>query len=395
MPPDPDTPDARAHALKCVLALALLGGVLLSPRLWLSSRAYPLAPVGDLLPPLPTPWDLLGLLALLLLPATLLAPTRPRLALLVLVGVGTLLALQDQSRWQPWFYQYLLMLAALAFYPWGNPVAPPGSRQGPLNACRLVVAGLYFWSGLQKVNASFVTEVYPWLLEPSQHWLPGPVAELLGRAGWAVGLGEAGIGLGLLVPLLRPLAIALALLMHVFILAAIGPTGHHWNTVVWPWNVAMVLFVLLLFGRSRDVSLRAILWPGRCVPHWAALVLCGLLPALNFAERWDSYLSASLYSGTTLDGSLLLSERALRRLPDEVRRHATRGDDGRQRLDLWAWSFAELNVPPYPERRVYRRIAHSLVAPGDGPGDVVLVISERPSWRSTRRRETTYEASQR
>jgi hypothetical protein len=42
-------------------------GFLLSPKLWLRSRLYPLTPVSAFLHPIPWPFDLLVFLALLLL----------------------------------------------------------------------------------------------------------------------------------------------------------------------------------------------------------------------------------------------------------------------------------------------------------------------------------------
>jgi hypothetical protein len=38
---------------------------------------------------------------------------RPRALILTFVGLLTVLALLDQTRWQPWVYQYLFMFGAL------------------------------------------------------------------------------------------------------------------------------------------------------------------------------------------------------------------------------------------------------------------------------------------
>ena len=58
-----------------------------------------------------------------------------------------LIAVQDQPRWQPWFYQYALMFLAIA-------VAGREHPESALHTCRFLVAATYFWSGLAKLNSS-------------------------------------------------------------------------------------------------------------------------------------------------------------------------------------------------------------------------------------------------
>lgn len=375
----------RLAWLTRVLALALLCGLLLSPKLWLSTRSYPLTPVTDALPPIPAPLDALWFYALLLLLVAITVLPKPRLAMLVFVGLAGLLSLWDQSRWQPWFYQYLFMLGALAFRPWNQARHEP---QPSLNACRLIVASIYWWSGLQKLNFCFVTDVYPWLLEPLLPRLPEAVQPwVVAGAGVAPYL-EAGIGLGLLFRPSRNVAVLLAVAMHVLVLLALGPFGHNWNTVVWPWNVAMMAFVLLLFWRTPTVSCPRLVWPGRFAYGWVTLLLFGVLPGLNFWNLWDSYLSANLYSGTTLDANLYVTDEVRQRLPEAVQPHIQMDITGQYRVDVFGWSIQELNVPPYPERRIYRHIARTIATFAEEPGDVILVIQERPDRQSGVRQET-------
>jgi hypothetical protein len=125
--------------LKTILSLGFLSGVLISMRLWTADRFYPTTPVFEGLPSFSGAVDYAGFGALLvLLAAVLFRRSRwPALALLALV---ILLAALDQSRLQPWVYQYSFMLAALAL------CRAPGDA---LDVCRLILAGTYLWSGLQ------------------------------------------------------------------------------------------------------------------------------------------------------------------------------------------------------------------------------------------------------
>src|SRR5262249_23871512 len=150
------TPCAEAEQkllwLKITIPAALICAFGLSWRLWISSRLFPLSPVSSHLPAVPFPLDVMwfGLLLGLLLGIMIVAQPRKLIfSFLVLAG---LLCLWDQSRWQPWFYQYCLMLAAIGVYAWKSPEAR--QDQAALNAIRAIVAFTYFWSGLQKLNAN-------------------------------------------------------------------------------------------------------------------------------------------------------------------------------------------------------------------------------------------------
>lgn len=382
----------RVYFLLWVLAAATLCGLLLSPNLWLSSRTYPLTPVWDRLPTIPHPWDWLWFGVLLALLGASVAAPRPSLPILAFLVLAGLLSLWDQTRWQPWWYQYLFLFATLGFAL--RRPEEPGRRQAGLDGCRLIVASIYVWSGLQKINVSFADIVHPYLMEPLLRLLPESWRAVVQQAGWYVGLVETGIGLSLLVwPLCYP-AVVLAVGMHTVILASLGPWGHNWNSVVWPWNLAMMLFVVILFWRRRPTASWRIFWPQRLCITRLTLLLFGVLPLLSFFGLWDAYLSAALYSGNTLQGEVYIDAQTWNALPPAVQeRHtAWAGDEEylpgpAYSVDLANWAFQELNVPPYPARRVYRSLARSLARKA-GSTDVFLIIEEPPDWQTGKRART-------
>jgi hypothetical protein len=379
------TTPRRAAILTGILAVALLSGMLLSPKLWLSSRFYPLAPISDHLPPIPSPLDVIWFGSILLLLAASVLPRFRRWLLTALLVLAATYTLWDQSRWQPWVYQYLAMLTALAWAAWRSD--SPHAEEAALNVCRFIVAATYAWSGVQKMNATFVSDVYPWLLQPLLTVLPRALHPLASGLGPAVPFVELAVGVGLLLRPVRAFAIWGAVVMHLLLLVILGPTGYRWNTVVWPWNAAMILMVLLLFWRTPELTVRAILWPRDCLYARAVLLLFGVLPGLHLVGLWDAYLSASLYSGNTLEAYVVISPEQREQLPAVVLPEVEpRGE--RWRLTLSTWSMREMNVPDYPARRVYLRLAEEL-ARRTGE-EVTLVIAEQPHWRSGERRETTY-----
>jgi hypothetical protein len=398
---------SRWQFLKCTLAAAMLCGLMLSPRLWLSARSYPLVPVWDGLPTVPAPWDWLVLGVLVAALGAVVVAPRPRLAMLVFVILAGVWSLWDQTRWQPWFYQYLVMFAVLALGP-----APedPERGQGSLNACRLIVAGMYVWSGLQKVNVLFAADIFPWLMEPVLKHLPAECHEYLRGRGWEAAYLECAVGLGLLVWPLRQVAVVGAVVMHLLVLFSLGPWGHAWNTVVWPWNVAMMVFVVVLFGRTGQVQPWHILWPRRCLVARVALVLFGVMPLFNFFEWWDSYLSAALYSGNTPSARVYISQEVYDRLPPEVRTayvtlrvDATLDDPCPYEVDIFNWAMEEMNVPNYPAERVSRGLARRLaelpektaatglenLAPREDRScvRVILILQGRADWQTGDRQE--------
>lgn len=383
---------ARAEWLKAALALALASGMLLSLRLWLSDRDYPLVPVLPWLPAIPAPLDWIWLGAVLLLLGLVAAMPRPGRLIAALLGLALLLCAWDQSRWQPWAYVYLCMLGALGAGWWN--ASPDRAPEAALNICRLIMAATYFWSGVQKLNASFVKIVFPWLLEPLTDHLAWDISRISPYAAVGAALLEGLLGVGLVTRRFRNLSVVLVVIMHLLILLSIGPLGQNWNVVVWPWNLAMMSFVVILFWRTEGAP-RAV-FPAAANPlhlaalHLAALLLFGLLPALSFFEWWDDYLSASLYSGTPLRGSLDLSPAAYRALPEAAQQDAKRTKSGRYVLDLTDWSMRVTNVPAYPARRVMRRVAESLAAEAKAAGGVVLVVEERPTWLVGNRKITRH-----
>lgn len=81
----------------------------------------------------------------------------------------------------------------------------------------------------------------------------------------------------------RPAAFYCGIAMHVFILLVLGPVGHRFNVVIWPWNLAMIVFLFILFfRRTEEPALRDIVWGRGFMFQKVALILFGVMPALSF-----------------------------------------------------------------------------------------------------------------
>jgi hypothetical protein len=374
----------KVRLLKAVLALALLCGFTLSRRLWYSTpgRLYPSVPVFDFLPRVAPLLSYVWFGALVVLLVLVAVRAHARAYAAAFAALASVYVLFDVSRLQPWFYQYLFMTAALAAYSRRDEDA-----REPLRACALVVACVYFWSGAQKLNPQFFAEVLPSLAAPYLARLPASFARLPAPLGALIPLTEICAGVMLLTRKWRRVGVVLALVTHAAVLLLFVPFRR--NNVIWPWNVAMAAFVLILFRRGADGA-RDFL-PRRALSlQTAALVLFGLMPFLSLFGLWGQYLSSALYSGNVARAEFTLSERVAGKLPPRVQSKLRPAQDGFT-LDLGHWSYAELNVPAFPSEKVRARAAATLCEFAESPADVRLEVKEPPRFFGGGARTKTFD----
>ncbi len=351
------------------MLLGLLAGLALSQKLWLSSRLYPLTPVFPFIRPYNPPADRVVFYAVIFLLALLcIAPKRH--FLIAALALLFLLAMQDQSRWQPWFYQYVLMLLVLAF-------AGDSREEALLNTCCMIVAATYFWSGLAKFNPHFINELFPALLEPlaGKRLAHDPIVHSLGVTAAFI---ESATGAALLFPRVRVTALSCAIAMHLFIFISLGPLGHNFNGVVWPWNAAMIAFLFILFfRRTKPFGFREVVWGRNFLFQRIVFLLFGVMPALSFFGLWDQYLSSALYSGNRNSGVIYMTDAVYDRLPGELQNYVTDEGPNRNGLDINSWSYFELSVPSYPEIRIYRSVARKFCSYASDGAGIELRIEDK------------------
>jgi hypothetical protein len=366
---------SRLYYLRLTIIIAYLTGIALSHKLWIgASRTFPTVPLIEGLG-IATPYAEYLLSPLLIIALAFSAiSNRPRRYLIAATVLTFFLILLDQSRLQPWLYQYLVMLSALGWYSGYNSDRAASDYGLAIN--QLVIAALYFWSGVQKLNWAFCHEVAPSLLAPYF----GRLAHLP-AIGIGIAICEALVGVCLLVRRTRHVAVFSAISMHSLILILL--ISQRQNSIVWPWNIGMIFMVPLLFWRTEiNVWKRLLRFDeSNSMGHFAkaVLVICGVLPGFSFIGLWDRYLSAALYAGNTSVAVVHLSDRVRSQLPPPVRSHLFMTKDGQLMLPFYEWSMAELNVPPYPEARIYEALTRRLCGYAEDPREVKLIVKESPA----------------
>lgn len=434
-PVPPETPCATGDVarLRAVLGVATVVMLVLSWPLWITTDAFPRVPFTPGLPEVPAAgsWTLFALLlAALALAAVGIAW---KTALGGAIGILTFLVLEDQHRFQPWVYQFVMVGLVLA-------AMPPAQA---LRYARWWFAGLYLHSGLSKLDLSFcremgnlflTTALRPAGVDPSgwpSHWrtaaiLAMPAAEILMAA-------------ALVIRRTRRIGLVGILALHAALLEILGPWGLRHSTIVIVWNVAMMVEATVLFwprrmrtapglddstlldsGRAwllpslatarqeprppgnRNTHLRTALEARFLRGKWvSARVLSGTFAALVTAlfwaaviaplgERWgwlDAWPAHALYASHVERTWVELNPEE-DAWPNELAPFTTsRGLSDGAPFDLTRWSLAVRGVPVYPQARACNGLAEALAARYRGRVMVRLIRADRADrWTDRRRR---------
>ena len=295
------------------------------------------------------------------LAALLLFPLRPFFLLFVCFCFSALVA-GDVMRLHPWVLQCALLFGVSA---WGI-----GRRQEKslLGLFSLVVGGMYFWSGVSKLNYSFVAGEFPLFIGAGSLSLSPAVVAVAGLCAAVVEMVAGGL---LLFGKGRRCAAIVLIGMHLFILIVLGPFGHNHNRMVWPWNVMMMGLLALLYFRAAPACVQ---W-SFATPILAGIVslVVLLLPCARLVGDYPAYLSWDLYSGRVWKGNLefALEERAT--LPEDLTSQAE-VVDGKGVVSLGKYVEQHLGAPPWPERWALTEIARSICVRAGSPGSLRLIL---------------------
>lgn len=343
----PLLPEEKNGWLLKITCIFWLFAKLIGWRVWTTYRLFPTAPVFERLDHVPPAVHLILFLLQVLFIVALLFPIKNKIVLIGLLAAEIFSCLLDQNRMQPYEYQYIFIVFVF--------LANINSPKFIPAAVIFILAATYFYSGLNKLNEGFIQAMWTKAILRSFFKLPPAIAGMrwLYYSGYLAGFIELVAGLGLLFPGTQKKAAAVLILMHLFILILLGPLGLRYNKIVWPWNVAMILYLYTLFLRkNEDTFASRIIFSG-----WNKLVFIawGILPALNFIGCWDNYLSSSIYSEKLPNMIICISDTTkCRQLREFFQENSSKNCKGSTMIDIRRWALSETNSAPYAEIRVYK-----------------------------------------
>lgn len=321
----------------------------LSWKAWTGNRLLPIIPTSDFIPELPNGIHItLFIVSLAVLSLIAVFPNKNILFAIVLC-TEILSCLLDKMRFQPWEYQYLLTLIFI--------IACRKEKDGLrfLQLLSFLICATYIFSGIHKIGGSFLyvvwdTMVLKQFLGLSNAAISNP---FLHYSGLILAVIECGAGLVLLFSKSKLLAVYTLVFMHLLILFVLSPLGLNYNSIVWPWNVAMTGIVWVLFV-DKPVSIDRKFFNNKL--NIAVVILVGFCPILNFAGYWDDYLSFNLYSGNNKK-LMICIDNPKRYL--ELGRYFIRRDrhgicDGSKTINADKWALTEINLPVYPDEPTFK-----------------------------------------
>jgi hypothetical protein len=370
---------ARYRAALCGSTLLMVG---LSWPLWVDDPDFPRVPFVRGLPEGP-PW--VSWLVFAGIVATLglaMVGLRWRLMLRINLPLLAFAILEDQNRFQPWAYQFALIGLAMACM----------SRGRALWMARWYAFGLYFYSGLSKLDASFCRELGPAFLSAGLVPFgidPGRWSESARTlACLCMPAFEIAVAWLLVFRSTRRFGLVGAIAQHSALVGILGPWGLGHSTIVLVWNISLIIEDVILFGRSTiPIDLESETTLGRVarVAFWVAMIL----PAgerLGFCDAWPGH---ALYASHAERSDVFVHEADLDRFPEAIRRRlGPSGATPWRRLDLTGWSRDVRGTPMYPSGRVGNAVAEFLEVRYSGSQPSRLVQWGRArAWDGDRERD--------
>ncbi len=346
--PDEHSPHSVWLTQWCVrvVALAFILQMSLSYNLWFPiDRSYPALPFFGFFPFNYNDW-LTGFFSVTFIIGLCFASISPlwrQPSLILSLVCFFFLLLEDINRFQPWAYVYTALLISIAWYHWRT----HPKRQ--LATLQFVIIMVYFWSGIHKLNVQFISTVFPWLVGifEKTSWLKDYTT-----LGYGMGLLEIIIAILLLKQRTRRWAVIMGSLLHLCILILLVADG--WNSVVYPWNLAMIALLYVLFWDNKTTPYLTHI---ERRPNWLVLILFGILPFFYLFKWIPNWMALSLYAGTTIECDLVVKKSGKDTcFPAALRPDIISYEDDWELLSIDDWGMRNLNVPPVASARNYRAV---------------------------------------
>jgi hypothetical protein len=354
----------KVNWTRIVSTVAILVLMVYAPKLWVTTKIFPVIPMFDWLPIPNYPLDyILGIFFFIIQVVYIFQNKRWQGCLVVLLYIY--LALVDQNRLQPYFYQSILTLFAIVIFP------KKTNSKKVLYAIILVFFATYFWSGIQKLNHAFYVQ---WLGALNKHFscANGSENALICLPQWflvaftyAVPWLEALMGVLLLFNKTRKFGVVFILSMHGIITFLLFYLGYGYNVV--PWNIQNMICVVVIFWNLKTENPFEFFVQFFNKQKVVMLSFTCLFPLLNSTtDFYDNLLSFHFFSADLCYYNVYLNEELEEKLPSHIQEFY-RYKKGKAYLNMNEWAQYDNKVLFYPEDRIIRFMDDYLRSFADNP----------------------------
>ncbi|QTE23024.1 MauE/DoxX family redox-associated membrane protein [Polaribacter cellanae] len=345
------TNQQKINYVRILAILPVLVMMVYAPKLWVTTKIFPVIPLFDWLPIPTAPFDyfLAGFFFVIQI-IYIFQNKRWQGWLVVLLYV--FLALVDQNRLQPYFYQSFLTIFAIVIFP-----KNAGAKK-VLYAVILIFFATYFWSGIQKVNEAFYVQ---WLSALNKHFscvetvntalicLPQRFLELFT---YAVPWLEALMGILLLFNKTRKFGVISIIIMHGTITFLLFYLGYGYNVV--PWNIQNIISVFIIFWTLKTTKGFDFFLQFFNKQKLVVLVFTMVLPlANNLTGFYDNLLSFHFFTADLNYYNVFLNEELEEALPEHIQ-NFYRYKNGKAYIQMNEWAQYDNKVLFYPEERIIK-----------------------------------------
>lgn len=329
--------------VRLLLCICFLVPMFSTSNLWFGSRDFPQVPLFNGIPILSSNYDVIFTIVLSVLFLAFVFKPKPLIGLSIIV-LYVYLALADQNRLQPFFFELIFVVLAMTLFS--------ENKKSVYQCLLLIFIGTYFWSGLHKANSHFFDK---WMLGMNSRI--GFIPEFFRLMfTYSIPILEASFGFFLIFKVTRKYGIILITLMHAIILTTLLIEG--FGYIVIPMTLFNVITLILLFYKS-DLSFKDIFFLNNKKSILVFMVTI-LFPLYNFFGWYDHLLSFSYFSGKPKYCRIWLKNSSdIDKLPKHISNYMYEWE-GAYYIDLNYWSQKTIGVGVYPEIRVYKSIEKNL-----------------------------------
>ena len=333
------TDKQKVNWVRIIAVIPVLILMLYAPKLWVTTKIFPVIPLFDWLPIPNYPFDYILAGFFFIIQIVYIFQNKKWQGWTIIL-LYIFLALIDQNRLQPYFYQSFLTIFAIEIF---NRKANPRKI---LYAIILIFFATYFWSGIQKVNEAFYIQ---WLSAINKHFSFLPQWFLIAFT-YAVPWLEALMGVLLLFNKTRKFGVLFILVMHSTITFLLFYLGYGYNVV--PWNIQNMLSVVVIFWTLKTKNAFEFFIQFFNKQKIAILVFTIIFPlANNLTGFYDSLLSFHFFTADLNYYNIFINEELEDNLPDHIQKFY-RYQNGKAYIQMNEWAQYDNKVLFYPEERI-------------------------------------------